>query len=95
MTRPEAAFRATVIWAGVTSSLPLEAVVVKAADGWLSLSWMVYVCTVVPPRVAPSGLLRVTWKVSSTSLRASLITVDRMFFVVCPAVKDRVPEGRV
>ena len=52
-------------------------------------------CTVVPPRVAPTGSLRVTTTVSSASSRASFTTVNAMFLAVCPASKVRVPPARV
>ncbi len=67
----------------------------RVTVGSASLSVIVYVWAVVPPRLALLGFERATMMVSSSSSRASLTTVTAMFCDVTPAVKVSVPEARV
>ena len=56
---------------------------------------MVYVWSVVAPRVALTGLLTVNCTVSLGSSMVSFTTVSVMFSAVSPGVKVNVPEARV
>ena len=83
---PEGASSDTASCAGVIDSAPPAEARSKAATGGASLSSMVYVWVVTPPRVALPGPLRVTSRVSAGSSRSSSATVTEMVSAVSPGV---------
>ena len=79
-----------------TDSSPSELVASKATVGALSLSVMVYVCTLSLPKVALLGLYRVRMTVSLASFKESLIMLPIVIVVdVEPAAIVAVPLAKV
>ena len=65
----------------------------ERAGNWVSSSSVMVPVAVSSASVAPSGLLSVTEKVSSSSLKVSWRVVTAMVVVVCPAAKVSVPDA--